>query len=309
MYYRYGMKIVMLCDADTHFLCNAIPYLGKGTVDLANYKTHGEFYIMELTSPYTRHGRVVTTDNWFSSLQAAVALKKKGLDFVGTIKDKPYLPKPLSVMKIKVGESVAMYHYEENVTLITHQANKTKRVKLLTTIHHKPSIMEKVKTDPQMFYNATKGGVDTFDQLCANTSCIRSTRRWPLCFFFNIINMSFTNSYIMHQVQVRRGPKLSRHQFGLQLVDHLTRMWAVSRLQMKSLPRELRYTIGSVFAVDPEISADTDSGQDDMGAKKRNRCQMCPRSSNKKSRVTCVQCKRFTCPDHYVVTCKQCMDK
>ena len=28
-------------DADTHFLCNAIPYLGKGTVDLSTYKTHG----------------------------------------------------------------------------------------------------------------------------------------------------------------------------------------------------------------------------------------------------------------------------
>ena len=90
------MKIVMMCDAESHFLCNAIPYLGKGTVDLSTYKTHGEYYIMELTAPFPRHGRVVTTDNWFSSLQATVALRKKGLDFVGTIKDKPYLPKPLT---------------------------------------------------------------------------------------------------------------------------------------------------------------------------------------------------------------------
>ncbi|XP_066978885.1 uncharacterized protein [Macrobrachium rosenbergii] len=32
---KYGTKDLMMCDADTHFMCNAILYLGKGTVDLA----------------------------------------------------------------------------------------------------------------------------------------------------------------------------------------------------------------------------------------------------------------------------------
>ena len=194
------MKIVMMCDAETHFLCNAIPYLGKGTVDLEKYATHGEFYIMELTEGFHRNGRVVTTDNWFSTMAGAKALKKKGVDFVGTIKDKPYLPKVLNQMKLEPGQSVAMYHYDNNMTLLCHQASKTKKVQLLTTIHHSPCVVEKKKTDIQMFYNATKGGVDTFDQLCANTSCIRSTRRWPLCFFFNIVNIAYSNSFILHQV-------------------------------------------------------------------------------------------------------------
>lgn len=133
------------------------------------------FYIMELTVPYPRHGRVMMTDNWFSSLQAADALKKKGLDFVGTIRDKPYLPEPLSTMKIRVGESVAMYHYEQNVTLISHQAAKLNEYSSLPPFTTNLPLKKKVKADSQMFYNATKGGVDNFDQLCANTSCIRST--------------------------------------------------------------------------------------------------------------------------------------
>ena len=195
------MKIVMMCDAESHFLCNAIPYLGKGTVDESKYKCHGEFYIMELTEPYTRHGRVVTTDNWFSTMGGALSLRRRGLDFVGTIKEKPYLPKVLNEMKVEPGKSVAMYHYELNLTLLCHQASKNKKMQILTTIHHNPSVLEKSKSDIQMFYNATKGGVDTFDQLCANTSCIRSTRRWPLCFFFNIVNLAFSNSYILHQVK------------------------------------------------------------------------------------------------------------
>ena len=304
------MKIVMLCDAGTHFLCNAIPYLGKGTVDLSRYSSHGEFYINELTDPFPRHGRVVTTDNWFSSLPGAESLKRKGLDFVGTIKEKPYLPKIQSTMRINVGESVAMYHYEKNVTLLVHQASRTKRVQLLTTIHHNPSVVEKGKTDIQMFYNATKGGVDTFDQLCANTSTIRSTRRWPLAFFYNILNMAYSNAYILHQVQTQGDHTLTRREFGMQLVDYLTRRWSLSRLQSKSLPRELRFLIGSVYNVCTELHTDTDSGLENEGSniRKRNRCYMCPRSSNKKSRVCCVVCKKFTCPDHYNITCKHCSD-
>ena len=34
------------------------------------------------------------------------------------------------------------------------------------------------------FYNSTKVGVDTVDQLCGNYSVSRRTRRWPLCIFF-----------------------------------------------------------------------------------------------------------------------------
>ena len=297
----------MLCDAETHFLCHALPYLGKGSVDLSKtpYKTHGEYYIMELTAPFPLEGRVVTADNWFSTLQAAVSLQKKGLDFVGTVKDKPYLPKPHTQMKLKVGDSVALYNYEDKVTHITHQANKKKRVQLLTTIHHRPSVIEKVKTDTQMFYNATKGGVDTFDQLCANTSCIRSTRRWPMCFFFNLLNLSFTNSYILYQVKTGSGKKLPRHEFGLQVVDHLTRPFALNRLALKTLPRDLRYLIGSTFSVNPELPQDPDL--DTEGTKKRSRCYLCPRASNKKSRVFCVHCKKYTCPDHYIIVCQTCI--
>ncbi|XP_068235612.1 uncharacterized protein [Palaemon carinicauda] len=108
-----------------------VPFRGKTPLKMyilnKPAKTHGEFYIMELIAPYPRRGRVVTTDNGFSSLQAAESLKKNSLDFVGTIKDKPYLPKPLFTMKIKVGESIVMYHNEKTVTPISHQTSKAKR--------------------------------------------------------------------------------------------------------------------------------------------------------------------------------------
>ncbi|KAK3861560.1 hypothetical protein Pcinc_032472 [Petrolisthes cinctipes] len=46
---KYGLKIVMMCDVDSHYMCNAIPYLGKGTVELSKDKTLGEVLTTEVT--------------------------------------------------------------------------------------------------------------------------------------------------------------------------------------------------------------------------------------------------------------------
>ena len=301
----------MLCDADTHFMCNAIPYRGKGSVELPRGMCHGEHYIMELTRPFTRRGRTVTTDNWFSTLQGAMSLVEKGIEFVGTIKPKPYLPKALMDQKLKVGESVAVFNYEQKVTLLCHMGSKTKKVQLLSTMHHNPTVVEKIKTDVQMFYNATKGGVDTFDQLCNKTSCIRMTNRWPLCFFFGILNLAYTNAYILHQVQNEGTNTLTRKEFGMKLAERLCKPWAMKRLQAASLPRELRYLIGSVYGVVSDFPPDEPApGRNVPTAPavptKRMRCHLCPRSSNTKSRVFCANCRKYTCPKHYKITCNVC---
>lgn len=188
----------MVCDADSSYMCNAIPYLGKGTVELPRGTTHEEYCTLELTKPYIRKGRTVMTDNWFSSLPLALELRKCGMEFVSAIRQKSHLPKELMSIKLEKGNSVAVYNYN-NVTFLSHQDSKNKRVQLLSTIHHRPTVVEKVKMDVQMFYNATKGGVNTFDRLCSSATCCRKTRRWPLSFFYGIINLAITNSHIIHQ--------------------------------------------------------------------------------------------------------------
>lgn len=50
----------MACDADTH-MCNAISYLGKGTLDLKKQLTLGEYLTTTLTALFERMGRTVIT--------------------------------------------------------------------------------------------------------------------------------------------------------------------------------------------------------------------------------------------------------
>lgn len=166
----------MVYDADSSYTCNDIPYLGNGTVELPRGTTHGECFALELSKPYKRNGRTVTTDNCFSSFPLALDLRKRGMEFLGTIRQKPYVPKELMSMKLKKGKSVTVYNYDKNDTSLSHQDSNNKQVQLFSTIHHQPTIVEKVKKDVQMFYNATKGSVDTFNRLYSSATCRRKTR-------------------------------------------------------------------------------------------------------------------------------------
>lgn len=208
--------------------------------------------------------------------------------------------------KMDVGQSVAMFNHKKEVTLLCHKANKNKRVQLISTLHHRPSVIEKNRTDIQMFYNATKGGVDAFDQLCTKTSCSRTTNRWPLCLCFGIINLAYANSYILHVIQSKadKVQPLSRRDFGLKLGEELCRPWAVKRLQSANLPKQVRYFIGSVYNMPCECQPPPPPVEE--APRVRRRCYLCPSGKKARTKIVCVGCGRVTCPAHQKIYCRLC---
>ncbi|XP_064096647.1 piggyBac transposable element-derived protein 4-like [Macrobrachium nipponense] len=194
---KYGIKLVMACDAKTFYMCNAIPYLDKGTTTTST--SLGEYFTLEVTRPFRKAGRIVTTDNWFTSLPLAKGLRQFGMHLVGTIRPKPYMPSVMLTTPLELGECVASYNYKDKVTLLCQRVKSTKRIQILSTVHHSPTVIENQKSQIHMFYNATKGGVDIFDQICSALTCSRKTRRWPLCVFYAIINIVVNNSFFIHQ--------------------------------------------------------------------------------------------------------------
>ena len=295
----------MVCDADTYYCLNAIPYLGKGTVDLQKGVGLGEYFTLELVSPFRRAGLTVTSDNWFTSLPLARELLKQGMYLVGTIRPKPYLPADLLRQKLDIGQSMVVYNHEDKATLLVQRVNPTKRIQLLSTLHHNPNVVERQKTEVHMYYNATKGGVDTFDQLCSLMSCSRKTRRWPLCVFYGILNLVFNNAYIVFAHRPE-NQKTTRRQFGLDLAMELARPHAHMRLQQsRYLPREVVTIIHSVFSIpEPTSSVDTPQTKSD----KRQRCYLCPSSGTAKTKLLCVQCQKSVCNKHITLVCSSCLE-
>ena len=66
-----------------------------------------------------------------------------------------------------------------------------KAVIFLSTMHDTLEIdQETNKSRINLDYNATKGGVDTVDQMCSSYSTSRITRRWPLALFYRHLDIA-----------------------------------------------------------------------------------------------------------------------
>lgn len=119
---------------------------------------------------------------------------------------------------------------------------------------------------PEMIlsYNATKGSVDTFDQMCQNMNCGRKTARWPLCFFYNMLNIASINSYIVYvhnscQAGKNKTEIFSRMDFMIDLHTKLTAGLLRSRLEHRALSGNLKKCILRV--VGGEARADVAENQ------------------------------------------------
>lgn len=115
---KYGLKLVMMADCNTKYMCNAIPYLGKntntGNEPLASY------FVKEIAKPIYGSNRNITMDNWFTSVTLATELLKPPykLTVVGTLRsNKREIPKEMQNNKNRpVGTS--MFGFDRDFSLI-----------------------------------------------------------------------------------------------------------------------------------------------------------------------------------------------
>nr|XP_026483165.1 uncharacterized protein LOC113391418 [Vanessa tameamea] len=117
------------------------------------------------------------------------------------------------------------------------------------------------KPEMIIFYNQTKGGVDTFDQMCSSMSCSRKTNRWPMTMFYGMLNIAFVNSYVIYTYNVlTKGEKpLNRREYMKKLSTELTAAWMETRLEIPTLPRRSRESIENILPqTNREMSEEAD---------------------------------------------------
>lgn len=116
---------------------------------------------------------------------------------------------------------------------------------------HKDGTINKDSNKPEivMNYNSTKGGVDTIDQMTQNMCCNRKTKRWPLCFFYNMLNISTLNSFVIYthnNYKIKLRP-LNRLRYMLKLRDELIAPWLKIRYALPNINSDLRLSIGKLL--------------------------------------------------------------
>jgi len=198
---KYGVKIKMMCDNATKYMISALPYCGKGTVPTNEPAAH--YFVERLISSVKGSNRNITMDNWFTSVPLTQKLLADyKLTVIGKIKRNNKREFPNEFIDLKYINRKAyssLFLFANNLVAVSFKSKPDKLVTLISLLHDDNTIDEtNKKTIIIMNYNETKGGVDSFDQMCQNMNAGRKTQRWPLCIFYNMINIASINAYVIY---------------------------------------------------------------------------------------------------------------
>ena len=85
--------------------------------------------------------------------------------------------------------------------LVSYIPKPRKNVLVVSSMHEEPHLSDHVARKPDMilFYNETKGGVDTVDQMIDTYRTKPGTRRWPMVVFYTIVDVAALNALVIMQ--------------------------------------------------------------------------------------------------------------
>uniref|UniRef100_A0A9J8C7C7 PiggyBac transposable element-derived protein domain-containing protein n=1 Tax=Cyprinus carpio carpio TaxID=630221 RepID=A0A9J8C7C7_CYPCA len=193
---KYGIKIWAACDSRSSYAWNLQIYTGKA-VDGKSEKNQGMRVVLDMTDGL--EGHTITCDNFFTSYALGQELLRRKMTMIGTVRsNKPELPPALLSMKNRTRLS-SMFAFTDTHTLVSYCPRKNKNVLLMSTLHRDDKVSDKDHKKPEIIldYNHTKGGVDNLDKLVATYTCQRKTARWPMVIFFNMLDISAYNAFVL----------------------------------------------------------------------------------------------------------------
>lgn len=172
-------------------------------------------------------------------------------------------------------------------------------------MHHCESTDEETgKPEVIVFYNSTKGGVDSLDKKCANYSPSRRTQRWPMALFFMLLDVSTINAYVLYS-SYKDAPKIERADFLKKLAKSLVLPQWKRRMTNSRLPRELRMAISNLCGNSDDVGPNTNDIEDHL--EKRATCSKCPPRLKRKTHYGCVSCKKPICLQCSKKICIECV--
>ncbi|XP_024935496.1 piggyBac transposable element-derived protein 4 [Cephus cinctus] len=301
---KCGINILMLCDTNTNYMVNAMPYLAS--VGKSADEDKRVSYVKALTKPIHGTNRNVTMDKWFTStLLADTLLTECKLTIVGPLKRRN-LEFPIPFVSPKSREAgTSCYAFDNEKTMVSYIPKNNKTVILLSTMHKDDASDEETgKPKILTFYNQTKDGAEHFVQLCQNYTTARKTGRWPLRVFYGMLDQSAINAMIIfsmanHEWKIDRSN--TRRIFLKELALSLVKPYMTERQKIPTLRKDLKLIINSMIGED-----DTPVPQIIPGGSKR-RCGLCPRKKDKKTALQCQSCAKPVCLDHRAMICISCV--
>ena len=295
-----------------YYLLHLEIYAGKQPVGPYSLSNKPEDVVRRLTAPISGSGRNITADNWFTDIDLVQELKEKKLSYVGTLKrNKRQLPPELVVSKGRK-ELSSLFGFQKDIMLVSYAPKPKKTVILVSTLHvdkeiH-PDSGEQQKPSLITFYNATKGGVDTADQMCATYNVARNIKRWPMVVFFAMLNVAGINSQVIYL-----GNRLGtiKRRIFLKMLSKELVAGELTRLSVKTvgMPLQLQARLKK-YRPPSRAESESEEAQNTPGPMAKRRCSTCTRDSGHRrlSRYECTKCHTALRLEHAILVCKSCFE-
>ena len=311
---KYGIKVWWICNKETKYPLQGIMY--KGKTGGQREKSQGERVVKELVSNYKNRGRNVTMNNFFTTLPLVKLLLSWNLTVVGTLrKNKTYIPRVMAASK-KREEHSTIFGFQEKICICSYVPKKNRSTILLSSMHLDAHIPEnnnpKKKPDIILYYNKHKIGVDTMDQMLGQYTTQRRSNRWPLVFFYNILDVAALASYIIYYEAnpMLKKKTCERRLFLRQLGEDLARPAIEERAnnvtKIYNIKTAIESIIGKINPVIPMVEENSAGRKKIIGD-----CHICnsqPIKKRRKTKKSCSNCLLAVCNEHSVnqVICTLC---
>ncbi|XP_047120280.1 piggyBac transposable element-derived protein 4-like [Schistocerca piceifrons] len=272
---KYGIKIWCAVDCEHGYMTNLQMYTGRSG-DMRELN-QGKRVVLDLVRHLADSGMNITTDNFFTSYDLGQELLKMKLTLVGTLRStRKEVPKGFLPSKTRE-ECTTRFAYSGKTLLVSYVPKRNKAVLLLSTQHQSFEVPKennlKRKPEVVLYYNSTKSGVDTLDQMSSYYSVKKGTKHWPLAVFYDLVDLAALNAYRLFCVAVE---KTERRLFLMKLAKEMAKPQVERRL---SLPQARNKDIISSIK---QCGFDDllDNGHPDVipdnQKRKRGRCSICP---------------------------------
>lgn len=300
---RYGIKFFWLCDARNGFALAGEIYSGRGqegrNVGLA------EKIVLSLTAFYADSGRNIFTDRYFTSYSLCSRLLEKRLTLTGTILS-TRREVPLEMRNVRNRELFStkeLWDTENKVLLLSWVPKKGKNVLLLSSLHNAAEPQQNRDDKKPLVihdYNTGKGGVDLLDSCIDDFSCKRKTNRYPLVIFFNILDISVINAFIIFKQSSAPSSGKCRRDFMKTLAHQLAFENMQYRFQNVSIYSQIKDSF-SRFGMKKEI---VPQRRCNNSTPRRCTSGACRRST----RSSCNLCGKYICTEHKILSihCSDC---
>lgn len=212
--HKYGVKLFKICSPDG-FTWKIQIYCGKSEGSGSGL---AEKVVMHLCEGLLEEGRILYTDNFYTSIPLAKNLLSKKTHLVGTLrKNRKYIPKEVLNRKLNIDEFYGL-ESNEGIVVSKWKPKKNKDVLMLSTLHNLDkcpvptkrrrllSEEEPVREKPAVIvdYNNGKIGIDKSDQLSSYCTSIRKGIKWYRKVAFELLTgVAIVNAHIIYKLQTK----------------------------------------------------------------------------------------------------------